>query len=521
MATHEAGLSSGDLGAFHLVVANDLSGKQMVQCHRWGQIAKFERHQSDHPEVQWIDAVGKRHLGDGGVDQNHRTVRVHNHADDYHGDNQNGGGHPDIGKGFRQLLHQAGAFDDAAGADREGHQYQQGADMTSGFIGSQPQGAFHAFADLALIGHDMRFMQGGGREQVVTDQNAQHQHVAHNQPGDIGFGHLAVENAPERYRQQECQASRSNMCHVLAQLLVQQHANQHQRQDNRCRELVGTAVQHIAEEHGDSNNDQRIGGQRGQRPDALRHGIAERCNTRWLGAIELREHEEQDNAEQINLEARVKQLVGGDAAVQGGNDHHQQARTQHHPHGAGHGGSRQGQLFARASAGQLGIDHSAGSNNENTGSAGECGRESRQRQYHEAHQFRRHIPRAQHVECQLGQTGLLQHHANPDIQGKVQEQSGQFHHHAEIDTDAVVITLGNKLRACRQTHKAVQRDGQERLAPAATRLQIFRRSDQLVKIDQRQQREAGHPEHMQVEVVHLHALIHAQLFLTAIDRSRH
>ena len=117
--------------------------------------------------------------------------------------------------------------------------------------------------------------------------------------------------------------------------------------------------------------------------------------------------------------------------------------------------------------------------------------------------------------------GLAQQHTNPDIQRQAQEQCRQLHHHAEIDADAVVVALADELRTGGKTHKAVQRDGQHRLAPGAAFLKVFGWANQLVESGQRQQQEACDPELVQIEMIDLNPVGHGANFFATVQPGRH
>ena len=55
----------------------------MVQGDRRTQVAQFEGHQGDHPEVDGVYAAGVGNRGNGGCHQDHRTERVHDHAQNH------------------------------------------------------------------------------------------------------------------------------------------------------------------------------------------------------------------------------------------------------------------------------------------------------------------------------------------------------------------------------------------------------------------------------------------------------
>ena len=178
-------------------------------------------------------------------------------------------------------------------------------------------------------------------------------------------------------------------------------------------------------------------------------------------------------------------------------------------------------MLAGASTYQLVVDGGTGGNNEDAGSTSVGGRNGRHGQYHKAHQFRGHFPRTQYIKHQMSHLGLAQHHTDPDVQSQAQEQGGQFHHHAQVDTDPVVVALANKLGASGKTHEAVQRDGQQGFAPGAAFFKILGRTHQLVQCSQGQDDEASNPELMQVEVVDLYPVRHGADFFAAINPGRH
>ena len=310
-------------------------------------------------------------------------------------------------------------------------------------------------------GHAHRDLAAGQRLIAFPDA-----HVGHHHHGDQEEG--------EQVQQ------------MAAELLVKENADHHHGQNDGCGELVELTAEHVTEQHQDGAHDDRVGHQRHHALEALGQCFGERSDAGRRGARELAVDKEQEQAQEEDLIAGGEQLGGGHALVERGDDDHQQTGTQHHAHGTGHGGGGQSELLAGAHPDQFLIDRGTRRDNEDTGSAGISGGDGGDRQDHETHQFRRHLPGPQDIEHQMRQLGLLEQHADPDIQRQIQEQGGQLHHHVQIDADAVVIALAGELRRRGQRHKAVQRDGQERLGPGAAGFQILGRSDQLINRGRRQ-----------------------------------
>ena len=267
---------------------------------------------------------------------------------------------------------------------------------------------------------------------------------------------------------------------MAAELLVKENADHHHGQNDGRGELVELTAEHVTEQHQDGTHDDCVGHQRHHALEALGQRFGERRDAGRRGARELTVDKEQEQAQEEDLVAGREQFRGGHALVERGDDHHQQAGTQHHTHRAGHGGGGQSELLAGAHPDQFLIDGGTRRDHEDTGSPGVGGGNGGDRQDHETHQFRRHLPGAQDIEHQMRQPGLLEQHTDPDIQRQIQEQRGQLHHHVQIDADAVVVALAGELRRRGQRHKAVQRDGQERLGPGAAGFQILGRPDQLI-----------------------------------------
>src|SRR5690606_2847845 len=194
----------------------------------------------------------------------------------------------------------------------------------------------------------------------------------------------AIEGRDHQQRQNDLR----DLHRLVAEFFVQQYAQQHHRQDDRRGELVEFAVQHVTEEERHCRHDDNIWQQRRQAANAFGYSFAEWRNAGRFATIELRHDEEHDQAENENLRTRAEQLRSGHALVQGRNNYHQQARTQYHTHGTGHGGGGQCQLLAGAGTDQFVVDGGAGSNNEDAGCAGVGGREGSDEQYDKAEQFR-------------------------------------------------------------------------------------------------------------------------------------